>query len=476
MGVMNIQSHLKVIKEEPITINSFKLLNFVGSGGFSQVYKAKFLKTRRLFAIKKISKLKVYKKNAVNHVNEEKEILSELFHPFIINLYCSFQDENNLYFVMDYLGGGDLRYYILNGKKFKEKQIKFILACIFVGLEYIHSKKIIHRDLKPENLIFDDKGYLHICDFGISIREDDNMENIKKIGTKGFIAPEGNNTYLSDLYSIGVILYEIIFGKVYDKNIDMDIIKEEMKNKEFSDDLYQLLSGLLQKNPNERLGYDNDVLDCMNHPFFKDFDFYKLKKQSMLSPIFPKYEPINYTKKVKITSDKISEFSTIDSSIDDFSNFDYVCYNKVFHKDYNTIDNDFKFRISRFPRTSSCENLFNSPTKSNINKIFYSTKKNFNQSIDYNYNNNNNCNSNRSIFTSSKKCNNKIFCQIKNRVCSGINLFKNLNNEKTERPMGRTSSIKLPNVFQNKKFVNGKLLIISKHNNIDKIKLFKKKL
>ena len=474
---MNIQSHLKVLKEEPITINSFKLLNFVGSGGFSQVYKAKLLKTRRLFAIKKISKLKVYKKNAVNHVIEEKEILSELFHPFIINLYCSFQDENNLYFVMDYLGGGDLRYYILNGKKFKEKQIKFMLACILVGLEYIHSKKIIHRDLKPENLIFDDKGYLHICDFGISIREDDNMENIKRIGTKGFIAPEGNNTYLSDLYSVGVILYEIIFGKVYDKNIDMDIIKEEMKNKEFSDDLYQLLSGLLQKNPNERLGYDNDVLDCMNHSFFKDFDFYKLKKQSMLSPIFPKYEPANYTKKVKVTSDKISEFSTIDSSIDDFSNFDYVCYNKVFHKDYNTIDNDFKFRISKFPRTSSCENLFNSPTKSNINKIFYSTKKNFNQSIDYNYNNNNNSNnSNRSIFTSSKKCNNKIFCQIKNRVCSGINLFKNLNNEKTERPMGRTSSIKLPNVFQNKKFVNGKLLIVSKYNNIDKIKLFKKKL
>ena len=474
MGVMNIQSHLKIIKEEPITINNFKILNFIGSGGFSQVYKAKFLKTRRLFAIKKIPKLKVYKKNAVNCVNEEKEILSELFNPFIINLYCSFQDENNLYFVMDYLGGGDLRYYILNGKKFKEKQIKFILGCIFLGLEYIHSKKIIHRDLKPENLIFDDKGYLHICDFGISIREDDDMENIKKIGTKGFIAPEGNYTHLSDLYSIGVILYEIIFCKLYDKNIDINVIKEEMMNKDFSYNLYDLLISLLEKNPNERLGCNNGVIDCMNHAFFKDFDFNKLKKQSMISPIIPKYEPSNYVKKLKITDEKISELSTIDSSIDDFSNFDYICYNKALYKDYNAIDSDLKFRISKFQRTSSCENIFNSSTKSNvnkINKIFYSSKKNFNQSIDSNYNS-----SNRSVFSSSKKPYNKFFYHVKNRACSGINLFKNLYNEKTERSIGRTSSIKLPNVFQNKKFVNGNLLILSKHNIIDKIQLLKKKL
>ena len=471
MGATNIQSHLKIIKEEPITINSFKILNYVGSGGFSQVYKAKFLKTRRLFAIKKIPKLKVYKKNAVNCVNEEKEILSQLYNPFIINLYCTFQDENNLYFVMDYLGGGDLRYYLLNGKKFKEKQIKFILGCIFVGLEYIHSNKIIHRDLKPENLIFDDKGYLHICDFGISIREDDDMENIKKIGTKGFIAPEGNNTYLSDIYSIGVTLYEIIFCKIYDKNIDINIIKEEMRNKEFSDDLFDLLISLLTKNPNERLGCNNGVLDCMNHSFFKDFDFNKLKNQNMISPIFPKYEPTNYVKKFKLSSDKNSEFSTIDSSSDDFSNFEYVCYNKVFHKDYNTIDNDLKFRISKIPRNSSCENLFYSSTKSNINKIFNSSKKNFNQSIDYNFNN-----SNKSIFYSSRKNNHNIFLNIKNRACSGINLFKKVNNQKTERPIGRNSSIKLPNVFQNKKFVNGKLLILSKHINMDKIKLLNNKL
>ena len=184
----------------------------------------------------------------------------------------------------------------------------------------------------------------------------------------------------------------------------------------------------------------------------------------MNSPIFPKYEPTNYVKKFKSTRNKNSEFSTTDSSVDDFSNFEYVCYNKIFHKDCNTIDNDIKFRISKFPRNSSCENLFHSSTKSNINKIFNSSKKSFNQSIDYNYNN-----SNKSIFNSSRKNNNNIFLYIKNRACSGINLFKKINNQKTERPIGRNSSIKLPNIFQNKKFINGKLLFLSKHINIDKI-------
>ena len=170
MGAINIQSHLNLIGDNPININDFQILNFIASGGFSKVYKVKFKKSGRIFALKQISKSKI-KKNYINFVFSEKEILSDLYNPFLINLYCTFQDQYNLYYIMDYLGGGDLRYYLLKKKKFNENQIKFILGCIIVSLEYIHSKKIIHRDLKPENLIFDDKGYLHICDFGISIME-----------------------------------------------------------------------------------------------------------------------------------------------------------------------------------------------------------------------------------------------------------------------------------------------------------------
>jgi len=67
--------------------------------------------------------------------------MKDLYFPFISNLYCTFQDESNLYFVIDYFSGGDLRYYLMKGKQFSENQIKFILACLIIALEYIYSKK-----------------------------------------------------------------------------------------------------------------------------------------------------------------------------------------------------------------------------------------------------------------------------------------------------------------------------------------------
>ena len=104
----------------------------------------------------------------------ERNIMKDLYFPFISNLYCTFQDSLNIYFVFDYFCGGDLRYYLIKGIKFTENQIKFVLGCIILSLEYIHSKKVIHRDIKPENLLFDDRGYVYLCDFGISIKENPN--------------------------------------------------------------------------------------------------------------------------------------------------------------------------------------------------------------------------------------------------------------------------------------------------------------
>ena len=93
---------------------------------------------------------------------------------------------------MDYLEGGDLRKHMIE-KKFNIKEIKFIAACIIIALEYIHKKGIIHRDIKPENLIFDNKGYLRISDFGIAIKNNTISQlekNSDKSGTPGYMAPE----------------------------------------------------------------------------------------------------------------------------------------------------------------------------------------------------------------------------------------------------------------------------------------------
>ena len=203
----------------------FKKQIIYGAGGFSIVYKAKFIKTGKVFAIKEIPKSIIIKKGIIDFVYNEKNALSKLYFPLISNLYYSFQDENNLYLIMDFLGGGDLRYYLMNGRIFNEKEIKFILGCIIITIEYIHSKNIIHRDIKPENLLFDDKGYIHLCDFGLSLKENEISDNLKYAGTKFYIAPEGNINLISDFYSIGVVIYELVMDEVYDYNNDIDFKK-----------------------------------------------------------------------------------------------------------------------------------------------------------------------------------------------------------------------------------------------------------
>jgi len=122
-------------------------------------------------------------------VLNERNLLSKLQHEFIVNIKYAFQDRENLYLVMDLLGGGDLRYHICRHRRFSEEQTKFFAACIIHGLEYLHNNSIIHRDIKPENLVFDDQGYLRITDFGIARVW--NPENKKDTsGTPGYMAPE----------------------------------------------------------------------------------------------------------------------------------------------------------------------------------------------------------------------------------------------------------------------------------------------
>ena len=86
----------------------------------------------------------------------------------MVNMNYAFQDRENLYVVMDLLNGGDLRYHISKHRRFSEEQVRFFVACIVIGLEYVHNKGIIHRDIKPENLVFEQNGYLRITDFGIA--------------------------------------------------------------------------------------------------------------------------------------------------------------------------------------------------------------------------------------------------------------------------------------------------------------------
>ena len=272
---------LFIVKKE-----DFIFLYAIGRGCFGKVWKAKYKKSNSYLAIKQMSKTKVIDQNSERSVMQERLFLSNLRNPFIVNMICSFQDDNNLYLGLELMKGGDLRYHLMNSSQtFNESQLKFLLANILMGIEYIHFKNIIHRDLKPENILFDNKGYAYITDFNISCRKEDINNNNDISGTPVYMAPESifleEQDFMTDFYSIGIICYECIVGqRPYEGNSRQEvkqILNEqdfEIKNDDYISDLCKnLINGLIKKNPNNRLGSQSGTSELKENLFFKGFNW-----------------------------------------------------------------------------------------------------------------------------------------------------------------------------------------------------------
>ena len=189
----------------------------IGKGGFGRVWKVMHKKTKKIFAMKEMSKAKIYIRKSINSISKEREFLSKLNYPFLSNMHYAFQTQTHLYIILDYLSGGDLRYHICKKNIFSEKETKFLISNIILSLEYIHSNHIIHRDIKPENLVFDSKGYLHLTDFGIASEHYEKDILINSSGTPGYMAPEvlikKPHSFEVDFYALGIIIYELVYGK-----------------------------------------------------------------------------------------------------------------------------------------------------------------------------------------------------------------------------------------------------------------------
>lgn len=211
MGSCNFKSDIEDASFS-MSKSHFKFQFVIGKGGYGKVWKVELSKTHEVFAMKEMSKSKVIAKKSVNSILNEQILLRKLKHNFLVNMYYAFQDRESLYLVMDLMPGGDLRFHLCQ-KVFTEDQCKFFISCIIIGLEYLHKKLIIHRDIKPENLVFDNNGYLHITDLGISrIWSPENSKETS--GTPGYMAPEvmfrQNHGVGSDYFAVGVIAYEIM--------------------------------------------------------------------------------------------------------------------------------------------------------------------------------------------------------------------------------------------------------------------------
>ena len=312
MGSQNPRANGKITHSiEQITRNSFEFICLIGHGGFSKVWKVKWKKTHAIFALKEMSKTRIMDKKCENTILLERDLLSKMNHPFIVNMHFSFQDINSLYLVMDLITGKDLRYHLSKQKKFTAEQSKFFLACTILGLEYIHYNNILHRDIKPDNLVLDKNGYVKITDFGIS-RKMDQLIAGESSGTPGYMAPEvmcGKvHSIDSDYYCLGIMAYEFMKGvRPYLCRSNAELKKQMMEKQIFINKLElpdgwgieaaDFINRLIKRKQSERLGHGGDN-EVKNHLWFKGFSWDKLYRRELKSPYIPGEETskgINYT-------------------------------------------------------------------------------------------------------------------------------------------------------------------------------------
>ena len=282
---------------------SFEYISIIGRGGFGKVWKVCHKQTKKLYAMKEMNKAKIIDKKSEKSVKSERDLLSKLNHPFIINMHFSFQDTDNLYLVMDLLTGGDLRYHICKKRYFTEEQAKFFISCIILGLEYCHYYNIIHRDIKPENLILDSKGYVHITDFGIAKIQTSNNHK-ETSGTPGYMSPEvlcgQNHTISVDYFAIGVMGYEFMMGvrpylgtnrkEIKEKIMAKQVVihRKDIKNG-WRVEAADFINRLLQRKPGKRLGA-HGASEVKNHIWFKNYNWNDLYNKKLIAPYIPSNE------------------------------------------------------------------------------------------------------------------------------------------------------------------------------------------
>ena len=305
--------------------------------------------------MKEMNKAKIIDKKSDKSVKSERDLLSKLNHPFIVNMHYSFQDGDNLYLVMDLLTGGDLRYHICKKKYFTEEQTKFFISCILLGLEYIHYYRIIHRDIKPENLVLDSKGYIHITDFGIAkIQQKNNYKETS--GTPGYMSPEvlcgQNHTTVADYFPLGIMGYELMKGKRPYLGSCRKQIKEKIMAKQIIIHRYEIKEGwsieatdfinrLLQRKPARRLGI-NGINEIKNHIWFRNYPWIDLYNHKLISPFIPPkednfdYKYCNHVERQSlITKERYAEIMISDNYKSVFK--DYLYFNRSEIKNTNNI-------------------------------------------------------------------------------------------------------------------------------------------
>ena len=338
-------------------LNFYRIGKLIGQGGFAKVNLGLNVLTGRVVAIKSFNK-NIKSKNGINmdmdKVLYEINLMKKLNHQNITKILETFEDDQFYFIIMEYINGGNLFSYVKKRRKLSEKVAKFLFRQIILGIKHIHSNLIVHRDIKLENILIDMNNNIKICDFGIGIiLSSENQILHSHCGTPVYIAPEiitstkdkGYKGFPVDIYSAGIVLYIMVSGRLpfdespddiceINKNKDMNkeneiklkygLSKREPKYLEnISDELRDLLKGLLNKDPNKRL----NIEQILNHPWFSNVNSNKIKLFSKTERQLLYQAYIDYRKR---KASELIETFTLSNLIKDNnkSNENYNCETK----------------------------------------------------------------------------------------------------------------------------------------------------
>lgn len=261
-----------------LLLGRYEIGKLLGHGTFAKVYHARNIKTNDSVAIKVIDKEKILKGGLIAHIKREISILRRVRHPNIVQLFEVMATKAKIYFVMEYVRGGELFKKVSKGR-LKEEVARKYFQQLISAVAFCHARGVYHRDLKPENLLLDENGNLKVSDFGLSavsdqIRQDGLFHTF--CGTPAYVAPEvlarkGYEAVKVDIWSCGVILFVLMAGYLpfHDTNI-MAMYKKIYKGefrcpRWFSSELTRLLSRLLDTNPETRF----TIPEIMENRWFK---------------------------------------------------------------------------------------------------------------------------------------------------------------------------------------------------------------